>query len=278
MCEVITDDNHCLWFTTDGVLRSFEAQQAYCKSEFGSNLVIIDSSSLFQDVADLSEHYTHPSRWIGLQFSSCNNNNYTLQSVDGTTIKYHSFINWCDGYPNITSCNNNNATYIYFDYTNLSNPCLKNDIGTVSLYGICGDPVVCVPKAYGDETWKEWMYSSIVIAFIISIFMCIASRIFCKHLRQANYNYVDDREPSKAIICTGICYPILQSIQYFLTWILSLVEITACKTNLILSVDAGYIASHYPILTVVYAIIAIVAAISGLVSILLLFPLHMLFR
>ena len=279
MCDVITDDGNCLTYTTNEL--SFDQQQSFCYNWYGSNLVMIDSSQLFTDVGDFcSKHINDGRCWIGIQMISCNNSNYTLQYVNGTSLSDDSFIDstWCAGYPNISLCNAFNQSFIYFDATNSSSYCLKHN-ATMKLNGICGNPVHCLESnGITDEIQRGYFYSLTTTAFIGCVFTSIALWKFHQHLFKKHYTYVDDRVPSRAVTYTAICFPTLQLIQY-LAWLIGgLFRIGFCTTDAIPSTDWGYNFKHYPRFEASYTIIESLGLLCSVLSNFTMYPLHMSLR
>ena len=211
MCDVVTSGGNCLTYTTTKL--PFDDQQSFCYNSYGSNLVMIDSSQFYDDVGDFCSNYIDDQCWIGIKLNSCNNSNFTLHYVNGASITDYSFIKWCHGYPNIDLCVSFVESSIYLDATN-SSYCLKNGFN-LELNGICGNPVNCftgdAQRGYGYD------YIFTVCGLLGTIFTSIALRKFYQHLCKMDHNWII--APFKATICTGICLPVVQLIQYVL-WML----------------------------------------------------------
>ena len=275
-------DSNCLAYRS-WTYKLYNDAQAYCVEEYGANLIMIDSAQLFNEIGELCNKKKSYISWIGIELNTClNNENFTLKYVDGTPLTDYSFIEWCDGYPNNQFCGN--ESYIHLDATNMSNYCLRNTVDIEST-ATCGYPFRCVIGAdhnlnsnYTAEDWRGWVISSLIIAFIASVFTCPAFCVLYKHLRGKDYNYVDNQDPSRAIICTGILYPLFQFIQWTSWWFLGTISTITCVTNAMVTQNPYYLVANHPVYAYSWGIVAGIAIVCGLISTVVLFPIHMISR
>ena len=137
---------------------------------------------------------------------------------------------------------------------------------------------MCTVGQNKGDIWLTWIYSSTIIAFITSIFAFIVLGILYKSLIKNNLNWVDEHKPSKAVIYSSICYPTFQGISWTVWWILQLMSITTCATNVLPTQEKYYLIEHYPGYSRAYVIIATIGMLCAVFSIFVLFPAHMIFR